>query len=185
VNKATLIRLAWRVSWQIACAVVAALAIFAVLTRAAQLTGRELFAINGGSMEPTIPNGSLVAVQAVDPMRIAIGDIVTVRAGNGMIYSHRVVQVLDGPEGRLLQLRGDANASADEAPVAPAQVVGRVTESVPLAGSAWSLLSTIPGFVAALSVPILLFLIHQLLGSLALKQPAHPVRLEDAGVAGP
>ena len=40
---------------------------FALVTHIAPLTGRQLFIIIGGSMEPAIPIGSLVVAAPADP----------------------------------------------------------------------------------------------------------------------
>ena len=138
-------RLARRVVGSIAIALLGILVVFSLFTHLAPLTGRELFTITGDSMEPGIPIGSMVAVTRTDPLTIVAGDVVTIRADNGVVITHRVARVIDRPEGRFFELKGDANPSADPA-VAPARaIVGRVGEVVPVAGYLRAFLSTIPG----------------------------------------
>jgi signal peptidase I len=160
----TLIRLTRRVVGLITVGLLAVLVAFALATHIAPLTGRELFTISGGSMEPTIPIGSMVAVTTTDPMTIEVGDIVTIRADNAAVITHRVSQVVDRPEGRFFELKGDANANPDASLVPARVLVGRVGEFVPLAGYLRAFLSTIPGIIGALALVGLLALVYLLLG---------------------
>jgi signal peptidase I len=118
----------------------------------APLTGRQLFIIGGGSMEPSIPIGSLVVVSPIGEMTVAAGDVVTVRADNGVVVTHRVSRVLDLPEGRSFEMKGDANQAADGGVVPSRAIVGAATHYVPLAGYAQTFLSTVPGILAAVAV---------------------------------
>jgi signal peptidase len=170
------IRLTRRVIGLVTIALLGILVVFSLITHLAPLTGRELFTISGGSMEPAIPIGSMVAVTRTDPMTIVAGDVVTIRADNGVVITHRVARVIDRPEGKFFELKGDANASPDPV-LAPARaIVGRVGESVPAAGYLRAFLSTIPGVIATLSFVGALALVWLLLG---LIQPrAQPVGQE-------
>ena len=170
------IRLTRRVVGLITIALLASLVVFSLITHLAPLTGRELFTISGGSMVPAIPIGSMVAATRTDPMTIIAGDVVTIRADNGVVITHRVARVIDRPEGRFFELKGDANPSPDPV-LAPARaIVGRVGEFVPVAGYMRAFLSTIPGLIAAFSLVGALILIYMLLGMV--EPPAHPVGQE-------
>lgn len=89
-----------------------------------------------GSMEPTLPPGTLVIVKPVPVHDIRIGDVMTyqIRSGDPAVVSHRVVAITRSTTGGLtFTTKGDNNAEAD-APVIPAQVRGVVWYSVPLLG---------------------------------------------------
>jgi signal peptidase I len=173
------IRLTRRVVGLIAIALLGILVVFSLVTRIAPLTGRELFTIGGGSMEAAIPIGSMVAVTRADPMTIVAGDVVTIRADNGVVITHRVTRVIDRPEGRFFELKGDANASPDPV-LAPARaIVGRVGEVVPGVGYLRAFLSTTPGVIAALSLVGALLLLYLLLGMV--QPPARPAGQEAFG----
>nr|MBA2381629.1 signal peptidase I [Chloroflexota bacterium] len=154
----TLIRLARRAVGLIRIALLVVLVVFTLFTHLAPLSGRELFIIGGGSMEPSIPLGSLVVVSRIDPMMIAAGDVVTIRADNGVVITHRVLRVVDRPEGRFVELKGDANQSSDASLVPARAIVGAADHFVPFAGFAQEYLATLPGllsvvgFLGALSV---------------------------------
>jgi signal peptidase len=69
-----------------------------------------------GSMEPTIPTGSLAVVHEIPADEIEVGDIVTVDRAGDLPVTHRVTSVAgDGPS-RTITLRGDANELEDAAP---------------------------------------------------------------------
>jgi signal peptidase len=136
---------------------------FSLLTRVAPLTGHQLFIIIGGSMEPSIPIGSLVVVTPIDAMAIQVGDVVTIRADNGVVVTHRVSRIVDGAEGRSFEMWGDANESPDGGVVPARAIVGEAGQYVPYAGFAQDFLSKIPGLIAAISVLGALFVAYTLL----------------------
>ena len=69
-----------------------------------------------GSMEPTIPTGSLAVVHEIPASEIAVGDIVTVDRPGQLPVTHRVTSVAGTGETRTITLRGDANPTDDVAP---------------------------------------------------------------------
>jgi signal peptidase I len=168
------IRLARRAVGLIEIALVAVLIGFALFTHIAPLTGRQLFIVGGGSMEPSIPIGSLVVATRTDAMTVAVGDVVTIRADNGVVFTHRVSRVVDLPEGRFFQTKGDANQSPDGSLVPARAIVGAADQYVPYAGYAQAFLSTLPGVIAALSVLGALLLTYLLLEMLAPAARATP-----------
>ena len=74
------------------------------------------FTVLSGSMEPTIPVGSLIVDRPVDASELAAGDVVTFHPpGHGdKLVSHRVVRVEETDKGRFLVTRGDANGVNDD-----------------------------------------------------------------------
>ena len=139
------IALAWLTSL---CAVLG----LVVVSHVAPHTGHTLLIIRGASMEPAIPLGALVAIREVDPQSVGVGDVVTTRADNGVLVTHRVADIVDPGAERLLRLRGDANPTPDAALVPAAAVVGRVSSFTPLAGYALFLLSVPSGILTCLSM---------------------------------
>lgn len=107
----------------------------------------SLIIVAGGSMEPDVPQGALIGLAAVDPAVIVAGDVLTVKADNGILITHRVARVLDLPEGRFFELRGDANPSPDPNLVPARSVMGRVDLSVPYVGYVVALLSMPSGLI--------------------------------------
>lgn len=104
-------------------ALVGILGLLAIIWLAcAMVFGLSIVVFKTGSMAPSIPTGSAAIVQDVTAADIAVGDVITVqRDGSTLPVTHRVVAIeLDpsNPDGRLVTLRGDANASNDFAPYA-------------------------------------------------------------------
>ena len=130
--------------WLFALAAVVGLAVWSHLT--------TLVVVAGVSMEPAIPRGSLIQPRPVDPDEIAVGDVVTVRADNGVLVTHRVVRTADLPAGPHLELRGDANESPDPVLVPASSVVGRIEYFVPGAGYLLSALTNWTGLLAVLAL---------------------------------
>jgi signal peptidase I len=106
-----------------------------VLGKLVPLTGRETIVIGGQSMEPAMPLGAAVIIRPVDSGALAPGDIMSLRAGpQSTLYTHRIVAVVDRPDGRWVQTKGDANAELDPTLVPAGAIVGRSEVVVPLLG---------------------------------------------------
>lgn len=68
-----------------------------------------------GSMEPSLPIGTIVYSQTVDAGAVGVGDVVTTDRFNGPgTVTHRVISIEDGADGAaVLTLKGDANDGVD------------------------------------------------------------------------
>ena len=122
-----------------------------VLTHVGRAVGHESYAIRGGSMEPSIPIGSLAITSAIDASAVAVGDIVTVRAANGVVLTHRVVEV-DASERQVwLRLKGDANSTPDAVLVQASSLLGEVTVILPFAGYLVGILTVPAGQLSVLA----------------------------------
>jgi signal peptidase I len=112
----------------------------------------DAIVIRGASMEPAVPLGSLVMLGSPDGPPIRGGDIVTVRADNGVLVTHRVSRILDLADGRFLELRGDANDAPDPALVPVSSAIGRVEWTLPHVGYLAGVLSVPLGLLSILSL---------------------------------
>jgi signal peptidase len=113
----------------------AALAVIVVIFVPAVM-GAQRYTILGGSMEPSIPLGSLVVVQPKNIADVRVGNVVTfqVESGKAAVATHRVVGTGDQGGIRLLVTQGDANAAVDIEPVRGEQLRGVVIYTLPLVG---------------------------------------------------
>jgi signal peptidase I len=75
--------------------------------------GRVNLRLLGNSMWPSVPAGSLVAVEEIPPGGIRLGDVIVWQRG-GQVVAHRVVQRVRKNSTILLVTKGDNNASADQ-----------------------------------------------------------------------
>jgi signal peptidase len=93
-----------------------------------------------GSMQKTIPVGSLVVDQKVDPQQLEVGDVISFEKplGTKGIDTHRIVAIKNDEGKRLYQTKGDSNPIADPWVISfdPGTAAHRVAFSVPYAGNA-------------------------------------------------
>jgi len=117
--------------------------------------GMNFFTIYGGSMMPTIPIGSVVAVKSVEVSAIKVGDIITFRAGTeaDKVVTHRVVKVSNGSGALSFRTAGDSNANPDGSAVLAENVVGKVWFHMPFLGYLSSFVTTKLGFILLIVVP--------------------------------
>ena len=127
-------------------------ALGAVICLAAWSNMAGLVVVAGESMAPALPRGSLIQPRPVDPDEVRPGDVVTVRANNGVLVTHRVVRVAELPAGLHLELRGDANSTPDPVLVPVESVVGRIELVVPLAGFVVAMLASLTGLLSIASL---------------------------------
>jgi signal peptidase I len=109
------------------------------------------YAIEGGSMEPTLAQGSEVILRPVAAADLSVGDIITFRAptpdGKGKIVTHRIVRFDGRGPRRTIVTKGDANPVPDAWRIAPKGVGWRRSFSLPWVGY----------LIEALQLPIVRF----------------------------
>lgn len=109
---------------------VALLALAAVLIVPVILGYTEL-AVLTGSMQPTIPVGSLIYVKEVDPATLEPGDVITYRLEGDTMVTHRVIET-NLTEGYLIT-QGDANEDPD-GEITFDRIVGKMDFHLPYLG---------------------------------------------------
>lgn len=141
-----------------------ALAIAAVaVAHLAPMVGFQPVVVSGRSMEPSIPSGSLVLLDARDPTEIAVGDVVTRRTASGTLVTHRVVRVAQIEGVAHFETRGDASGSADPVLAAPGEIAGTVALHLPVAGYVIAYLRQPTGILSVLGLLLTLLLAANLL----------------------
>lgn len=144
------------------------------------LFGYSTFRVVTGSMEPTIPVGSLLICKQVGMETVQVGDIICFRAEESAIFgqmvTHRVTAVFPMVDGSLLfETRGDANLVADGFMVSQNNFVGKViwyTGANNVLSSILSFFSNKIGFLACIVIPILI------LGGFLMKECVNNIRAE-------
>lgn len=129
------------------CSVLSALILTAVLAVCVPMTvprlfGYDVYTVVSGSMEPDIPIGSAIYVEAVAPEEVAAGDVIAFYS-RGAVITHRVVEnrVVSGE----FVTKGDANAENDMETAGYEMLVGRMAVSVPVLGSIMAVCSETTG----------------------------------------
>lgn len=140
-----------------------------LLAKLVPLTGRQTIIVGGSSMEPAIGLGAAIVIKAVPAEALAVGDVVTLHAGEkSTIYTHRIIEVVDRPDGRWIRTKGDANATADPTLIHSSAVVGRTELAIPFAGYLLALLSIPTGVLFLVGLAAILLASAWLLESLEL-----------------
>ncbi len=165
----------------IVAVLLAAIVSVQVLTRGyVTLAGNSLFRVVTGSMEPTMPVGTLLLCRQTPIEQIQQGDIVCYQATDearaGKIITHRVVEVCIDANGEvLLKTKGDANVAADSDLVSQTNLIGRVawfSGKDNVVNKLLSFVSGKMGFLSCIAIPILL------LGTLILSESVKNIRRE-------
>jgi signal peptidase len=123
-----------------------------------------------GSMQKTIPVGSLVVDRSVDPATLRVGDVITFEKplGEKGLDTHRIVAIRDAHGTRLFRTKGDSNPVADPWIIRfdRGMRAHRMVFSLPHAGNALLLVRAPAGRIALLALVSLLVL-RSLLGAIA------------------
>lgn len=135
-----------------------------------RLIGWQLVVVLSGSMEPTLPVGSVAFVQPCDAGSVRTGDMLTFRLPEGVTASmtgknvqvtHRVVEVFRKNGALAFRTKGDANKSPDQWTVAAGDVVGTVRWDIPYLGMVADHLRTKLGMLLLVLVPASLIIVGE------------------------
>ena len=109
------------------------------LAGASLVFGLTPLIVQSGSMEPTVPTGSLLITRTTPASDLRKGDVVTVPRRDKTLVTHRIVNVTHDGREAVLQLKGDDNDVADPFRYRVKQA-GVMIVSVPYAGhvAAWA-----------------------------------------------
>ena len=128
--------------------------------------GYEMYTVISGSMEPSIPTGSLVYIKDMEPQDVTDGDVIAFYGGHdsNAIITHRVVKnrVVMGE----FVTKGDANEKEDMNPIPYMNFLGRVELSIPVVGELAQMLTSMEGKIAAgtlIGVAVILQLLASIL----------------------
>ncbi|MFC2059966.1 signal peptidase I [Chloroflexota bacterium] len=149
-----------KAAWYLILTAVVVLMTAAVFIYLAPHLGWRVDVILSGSMEPELKVGSLVVAQPVESETIVVGDIITFRpvsVGENLI-THRVIGI--GHSSSLyFETKGDANGKPDPFTVPAQNLVGKVCFTAPYWGYFTEFLKTPFGFLFAIVVPGIVFII--------------------------
>lgn len=116
---------------------------------APRLAGYEGYVVVSGSMEPTIPVGSVIYSKKMDPSLLQTGDVIVfINETRGATpITHRVVA--NNPSTGTITTKGDANENVDINPVTYSNVIGKVITHVPKIGFIVARFTTVLGKIVA------------------------------------
>lgn len=144
---------------------VAAAVLLAVLLAGVRLFGLQPYTVISGSMEPTYHTGSLIYVKKVNPEEVAVGQAITFVLNEDLtVATHRVIEIDE--ENQRFYTKGDANETADGAPVHFKNLIGIPVFSIPYLGYVSNYIQNPPGLyvvIAAGAALLLLMFLPELL----------------------
>ena len=134
--------------------------------------GIKSYTVLTGSMEPTIPVGSIIYTLKTSSYQK--GDVIAFETG-GLTITHRIagvknesgkdISLLVSPiegvkkaEELFYQTKGDANNKEDSKLVPQRNISGQVLTYLPYIGKVVFFLKTIPGFLILIVLPVLIFI---------------------------
>ena len=139
--------------------IVVIVVLLAVLLVGGRILGLKLYTVLSPSMEPTYRVGSVIYVKPVDPLTIEEGQAITFRLDGSTVATHRVIEVVRDSDNVQFRTKGDANTSADGAPVESASVIGVPVFNVPYLGYVVNYIQHPPGLYVAAAVVVILLLL--------------------------
>ena len=132
------------------CSALGTLLLLAVILSALPLAvprmlGYEVYSVVSGSMEPTLPVGSIVYVERTGVSEIRPGEIIAFQ-DDDTVVTHRVIETR--PQEGAFITKGDANGSVDIQPTPYWTLIGRVKLCIPMLGRLLTVYYTQEGKVA-------------------------------------
>ncbi|HVF98333.1 MAG TPA: signal peptidase I [Chloroflexia bacterium] len=118
----------------------------------------QTYTVLSGSMEPTLPVGSVIVAVPAKGDALHTGDIITVANPQhaGALVTHRIIAIDNSPQGRTFQTKGDANNVADSWVVPGTGSGWRYAFAIPYLGYALSTLQSDIGRLLLLVIPTFL-----------------------------
>ncbi len=127
--------------WLVVVAIAAVVTVAVLIPRA---FGGTPYVILTGSMQPSIPPGSLVVTRPVAADTLGLGQVITYQRASGepTVVTHRVVaQGVSAAGEKVFRTQGDANTAADPGWIRPVQIRGERWYDVPYLGYLTSAIS--------------------------------------------
>ena len=135
--------------WRIAAGCLTGLVILIALLKIIPVFfGYQSFVVLSGSMEPTLPIGSVVYIDSHNKLP-DVGDIAAYQVSESVRVTHRIVDVAE--DGYIFQ--GDANSAPDFNTVSRQQIIGAYAFHIPILGY---ILSVFHGWMAVVTLIVLI-----------------------------
>ncbi|AET67704.1 signal peptidase I [Desulfosporosinus orientis DSM 765] len=98
------------------------------------ILGYQMFAVESGSMEPTLKIGTvIISRKPKDPDNLKKDEIVTFRTLTNAVVTHRIIEVTNYNGGEAYRTKGDnPRNSADQELLTPDRVIGVFVAKIPL-----------------------------------------------------
>lgn len=118
------------------------------------------FVVLSGSMEPTLPVGSITYTNKSGFYER--GDVIAFQNAGGQTVTHRIIETTAMATGAGYKTQGDANNAADADVIPGDKILGKVMFHIPYVGYVVNYLRTPMGFGLAIVAPTLFFVFFEL-----------------------
>jgi len=118
----------------------------------------RIFSVMSGSMEPTLPVGSLIVVKPVGEYKVS--DVITYKstAKKNDFTTHRIHEIKDKDGTKTFVTKGDANEEPDFESVGLDRVIGKQRFTIALVGYVLWFVKTLPGLIIIIVIPALILI---------------------------
>lgn len=117
------------------------------------------YTVLSGSMEPTIPTGSIIYTHK--NLGYNVNDVITFEAAKDQIVTHRVIDIENNGEVQYIT-KGDANTTIDQSRVTADKILGKTYFFFPYIGKISAMLKTPKGLITVVFFPALLIVLFEL-----------------------
>jgi len=129
-----------------------------------EFMGYSAFRVTTGSMDPTLPVGTLILVHHVEPEEIKPDDIISFYSSDpelqGSINTHRVTGVTREGNGEIVfTTKGDANPIEDRYPVKGSSLIGVMVFSSYAIGTVVRIVSNPLVFIPLILLPLIVIIV--------------------------
>lgn len=131
-----------------------------ITSRTPIILGIRSFVILTGSMQPSLPVGSVVFTQNIPTYQI--GEIIAFKSGDVNV-THRIIDFEVKDNNFLYKTQGDANNSPDSQLISQDKILGKVFYHLPYLGKLTIFLKTLPGFLLLIIFPSLIFIFFEII----------------------
>jgi len=133
--------------------------VFTLITsRWPMLAGMRSFSVLSGSMQPTLPVGSLIYTYPQN--WYDIGSIIAFKNGD-VTVTHRVVNIFNKDNIVYYETKGDANNTKDSHLVEAKSITGREIIVIPYVGRAIVFMQSSLGFFSLIIFPVVAFIVFE------------------------
>ena len=124
-----------RVLVSVGTAILALTLIMYIFLMMPKFLGLKTYLVASGSMEPTIPVGSMIFSREVNPANLAEGDIIVFLKAeeDNVPITHRVLS--NDKDAKTIVTKGDHNPDLDPMPIQYNNVIGKVVWHTPAIGA--------------------------------------------------
>jgi len=139
--------------------IILVVAIFLIFYRPVQLAGdTHYFVVLTGSMQPTLPVGSVIAIKIINPNTLQIGDIICFQTSPHEPWAtHRIINITQ--EGFIT--KGDANEEPDREIVKKENVIGKAVLTIPYIGYLSYFVHTPLGLILLILIPAIIIIVGE------------------------